>query len=103
MPHDVTLADFDPTLVKPSWLSTDVWDSILALSSFDGALEGLCAQIASDQSSWKDWYNKPTPENQYLPIKQGSKTMRSLDKLLLIRCLRPDRYIMVYINFRHKS
>ncbi|XP_020899225.1 dynein heavy chain 12, axonemal [Exaiptasia diaphana] len=90
--HGVSLSDFDPTLVKPSWLSADIWDSILALSSFDGALEGICAHIAGDPSAWKQWYNSPTPENQQFPVKEGSKTLKNFDKLLLIRCLRPDRF-----------
>jgi len=93
MAHGVSLSDFDPTLVKPSWISSDIWESVLAMSSLPGSLEGICAQIAADPDAWRQWYNSAAPENQPMPIKSGAKPLKNFDKLLMMSCLRPDRLV----------
>ena len=36
----LTLEDFDPTLLTPSWIPPDRWQSLLSLSTLPGPLEG---------------------------------------------------------------
>ena len=99
----LTLADFDPTLLTPSWVSPDRWQSLLSLSTLPGPLEGLCTKVASDPK-WQEWYNHDRPESLSFPgidednekgdqeeDEQTQDSMTDFHGLLILRCLRPDR------------
>ena len=100
----LSLADFDPTLLTPSWVPRDRWQSLLSLSTLPGPLEGLCTKVASDPK-WLEWYNHDRPESLDLPgideeehqenkmieNEQAQDTMTDFHGLLILRCLRPDR------------
>ena len=102
----LSLADFDPTLLTPSWVPRDRWQSLLSLSTLPGPLEGLCTKVASNPK-WQEWYYHDRPESLDLPgidqdgdgrqekelieNEQTQDTMTDFHGLLILRCLRPDR------------
>lgn len=103
---NLSLADFDPTLLTPSWVPSDRWQSLLSLSTLSGPLEGLCTKVASNPK-WQEWYYHDRPESLPLPgVDQGKEThqenevneeepsedaLTDFHGLLILRCLRPDR------------
>ena len=90
------LSDFDPTLLQPSWVAQESWELVLAVSSLKGPLDSICTHIASNPGPWRDWYESERPEVQPLPIEsedlEAAPTLTTLDRLLMIRCLRSDRF-----------
>ncbi|XP_066025345.1 uncharacterized protein [Pocillopora verrucosa] len=90
------LSDFDPTLLQPSWIPKESWELVLAVSSLKGPLDGICTHIASKPGPWRDWYENERPETRQLPIETGdtddATSLSAIHKLLMIRCLRSDRF-----------
>ncbi|XP_020627063.1 dynein beta chain, flagellar outer arm-like isoform X2 [Orbicella faveolata] len=97
------LSDFDPTLLQPSWIAQESWELIMAVSSLKGPLDSVCTHIASNPGPWRDWYESERPEAQPLPIEsedaEDSPTLTALDRLLMIRCLRSDRFERAMLIF----
>lgn len=86
------LSDFDPTLIQPSWIAHEAWELILVVSSLKGPLDSICTHIASNPGPWRDWYGSERPEAQPLPIETEGTEENAIHKLLMIRCLRSDRF-----------
>ena len=64
----LSLADFDcDDAVPPSWLPTDKWEDILAVSVLPGPLDSLCVSMARDADAWENWYHSDKPEDELLP------------------------------------
>ena len=63
----LSLSDFDCDLDPPSWMPTDKWDDILALSVLPGALDSLCVKMAESSEEWHTWYKEPYPDMVPLP------------------------------------
>lgn len=75
------------------WLSESSWARLKAieedLSPHDSVFENLTEKIASDAEDWEDWYNNPNPEMKAMP--GDYKGLGEVQRLLLLRVLRPDR------------
>lgn len=75
----------------------------MAVSSLKGPLDSVCTHIASNPGPWRDWYESERPEAQPLPIEsedaEDSPTLTALDRLLMIRCLRSDRFERAMLIF----
>ena len=48
---------------------------------------------------FKDWYNELTPEDVKLPLDWKKLDSMLFKKLLVLRCLRPDRITVAMTNF----
>jgi len=48
---------------------------------------------------FKDWYNELLPEDQKLPLDWKKLDNMPFQKLLVLRCLRPDRITIALANF----
>ncbi|XP_015758877.1 PREDICTED: dynein beta chain, ciliary-like [Acropora digitifera] len=86
------LSDFDPTLLQPSWIAQEAWELILAVSTLKGPMDSICTHIAANPVPWKDWFSSERPETQPLPVETEGAELSALHKLLMIRCLRFDRF-----------
>lgn len=64
------------------------WGGIKALSNMD-QFNGLEKDIEGYQKRWRNYVELENPENEKLPGEWKSKT--SVQRLCIIRCLRPDR------------
>uniref|UniRef100_A0A672GEB4 Dynein axonemal heavy chain 11 n=1 Tax=Salarias fasciatus TaxID=181472 RepID=A0A672GEB4_SALFA len=71
-----------------SFLSAHAWAVIKAISSYDG-FGGLDREIESSPKRWRKIVESSCPENERLP--QDWKNKSSLQKLIILRALRPDR------------
>nr|XP_039248070.1 LOW QUALITY PROTEIN: dynein beta chain, ciliary-like [Styela clava] len=97
----LSLQDFECQAPVPTWMSEDHWEDLLAFSVLPGPLEGICVQVAECADNWREWYECTQPEAVNLPMRtvenqkaeDGSETYSDFHKLLLIRTLRPDRFL----------
>jgi dynein heavy chain len=77
---------------KPKWLSDPAWIKVLALGDMD-EFRKLVEDIAEPSSTgrFKEWYDMLTPESEKLPLDHGSLDKEPFKKMLVVRCLHPDR------------
>ncbi|CRG99093.1 dynein heavy chain, putative [Plasmodium relictum] len=81
------------------WLSDDCWENILLLSKFK-EFENLSTNIHIDaQHKFKQWCSEIQPEICKLPLEWKKLNNYSFKKLLIIRCLRPDRITVTLENY----
>ncbi|XP_050440794.1 dynein axonemal heavy chain 2-like [Adelges cooleyi] len=74
---------------KPDWLPLKCWKDVLALKHLS-AFRGIEKSFELCSSKWNQWYTSCNPENLEL-IGDWNGKCNSLQRMLLIRCLRPDR------------
>ncbi|XP_039757462.1 dynein beta chain, ciliary-like [Pararge aegeria] len=71
-----------------SWLSNNAWGGIIALSKMD-AFENLDKDIEGATKRWQKYTDGEAPERDKLPGEWKNKS--SLQRLCILRALRPDR------------
>ena len=81
----------------PGWLSEKAWDNIIELDKLLN-FHGISQSFETAPQDWKLWFLDERPEEALLPGEWQSKTAESyLQRMLIVRCLRPDRVVfMVY-------
>lgn len=88
--------DIENTLID--WLPNQAWFSVNKLIEIDG-FENFASNMEKEAPTrFKDWYMDPEPENMKLPLEWKKLDTMPLQKLLVMRCLRPDR-LTVSINW----
>ena len=70
------------------WLPAPAWAAALALSEVEG-FAGLAADMEASARRWKDWVSCARPEEEPLP--GDWKRLPLLDRVCVVRALRPDR------------
>ena len=80
----------DSPVAAPPWLKPAAWTSILAMSEAVEGLERLSADVEAGGKRWKDWYECEHPESERMP---GEWRGGELAKLLVVRVMRPDRFL----------
>lgn len=81
------------------WLPNISWDSIQALINLE-EFRNFAHQLEKEAPNrFKDWYNELSPEDQKLPLDWKRLDTMPFKKLLVIRCLRPDRMTISLNNF----
>ncbi|KAI8914343.1 dynein heavy chain and region D6 of dynein motor-domain-containing protein [Gorgonomyces haynaldii] len=78
------------------WLSTPSWAMVKALSSLE-QFKSLASDIEGSAKQWKKYCENEAPENEKLP--QEWKNKNALQKMCILRCLRPDRMTYAVKNF----
>jgi len=78
------------------WMPDGTWYAANALVKLEG-FENLTNDLVSSAKRFKEWCDLEAPENEKLPLEY--KSLPELQKLCLIRCLRPDRMTVVTENF----
>ena len=81
----------DPGNMGPlqEWLSESIWPRVKALEDIQ-RFKGLGDNIQSESEEWNAWFDAEKPENAALPG-DYEKTLSPLDKMILLRAMRPDR------------
>ena len=69
----LSLADFDYKGEPPSWLPTEKWEDIMAISVLPGPLDSLCVHLAKESEAWKAWYHSEKPETEPVPLSKDNK------------------------------
>nr|XP_006252735.1 dynein axonemal heavy chain 12 isoform X3 [Rattus norvegicus] len=81
----------------PNWLQDKSWEEICRASElpvFHGLREHFCNHIRE----WEDIYNSKEPHNMKLP-ESMDKTLNELQKIIILRCLRPDKITPAITNY----
>ncbi|XP_028992896.1 dynein axonemal heavy chain 7 [Betta splendens] len=80
-----------------TWLSKKSWDEICRLDDME-CFKGLRHDMTRLSSEWKKVYNSPNPHQTPFPDEWQEK-LTQFQKMLVIRCLRPDRIIPMVQEF----
>ncbi|XP_008202999.3 dynein heavy chain 3, axonemal [Nasonia vitripennis] len=83
---------------SPDWLSDKSWSEITRASELKG-LENLNDSFVKNISKWKTYYDLQNPQDSPLPEPYQNESEDSLKKLLLLRCIRPDKLVLAIRTF----
>ncbi|KAJ3023806.1 hypothetical protein HKX48_000940 [Thoreauomyces humboldtii] len=78
------------------WLADSAWGMVKALSNME-VFRSLSSDIEGGSKQWKKYCELEVPESEKLP--QEWKNKSALEKLCILRCLRPDRMTYAVSNF----
>ncbi|XP_076016721.1 dynein axonemal heavy chain 11 [Genypterus blacodes] len=79
-----------------TFLSPHAWGAIKTISTMEG-FSGLDRDMESSSNRWRKIVESKCPENERLP--QDWKNKSSLQRIIILRALRPDRMTYVLRNF----
>lgn len=100
--HNTKLKPLQPlpsTDTRPRWLTERQWYQVLTLSTVEPFCE-LPEHMITYDKLWRVWYITEQPESGSLP-KKMDRQIRGVAKLILINCLRSDRFdeaSMLYVE-----
>ncbi|CAO2583041.1 Dynein axonemal heavy chain 3, partial [Lemmus lemmus] len=80
----------------PEWLSEKSWGEIVRASSLP-RLKGLMEDLGQNIKEWKHIYDSPWPHEEILP--SPWKFLQTLEKMVILRCLRPDKMVPAVQDF----
>ncbi|KAK9823872.1 hypothetical protein WJX72_006072 [[Myrmecia] bisecta] len=79
------------------WLTEAAWDNLTQLDHLPN-FKGLLDAFESGLDEWEEWYRAAEPEATELPGEWESKC-NELQRMILVRCLRPDRVIFAATSY----
>jgi len=81
------------------WLTSEAWGRVQRLIDLD-EFKLFAQNMEKDAPSrFKDWYNELQPEDAKLPLDWKKLDTQPFKKLLVLRCLRPDRITSALTSF----
>ncbi|NXK27218.1 DYH3 protein, partial [Arenaria interpres] len=80
----------------PDWLSDKSWAELVRASSLTN-LHGLMEHVKENFSKWKVIYDSVRPHEEAFP--DAWNTLMGLDRMAILRCLRPDKIIPAVQEF----
>lgn len=81
------------------WLPDTAWNMVQALSQLD-EFKTFAQNMEKDAPTrFKDWYNELAPEDVKLPLEWKKLDSTPFKKLLVLRCIRPDRISVALTRF----
>nr|XP_055065627.1 dynein axonemal heavy chain 11 isoform X2 [Misgurnus anguillicaudatus] len=83
-----------------SFLSLQAWGAIMSLSMLD-AFRGLDRDVEGSAKRWRKLVESECPERERLPQDWNNKT--PIQKLIILRAIRPDRMTYALRNFIEES
>ena len=86
-----------PPNPDPNWISEKSWNEICRLSALP-AFENLSVDFGKNAEGWRELYDSREPHEIALPGKWNSQ-LSTFQKLLVLRCLRPDKMVPALQNF----
>lgn len=91
-----------PNPLKKDWLPDLAWYSIQKLIEIEG-FEQFAQNLEKESPArFKQWYDDLQPENEKLPLEWKKLETMPFQKLLVLRCMRPDRLTVALDNFIRK-
>ena len=89
----------DPGNMGPlqEWMPENIWRKVKALESMP-RFRGIGDSMQSDSDDWGAWYEVEKVEGAEIPGEFKEK-LNSLDKLMLLRAMRPDRLVNSLTSF----
>jgi len=82
----------------PEWILDNAWDNITEMDNRLASMRNISSAFEQNTQDWHKWYKNPTPEEAPLPGEWENKC-NELQRLLLIRFLRPDRVVFAVSTF----
>ncbi|CAF0871195.1 unnamed protein product, partial [Didymodactylos carnosus] len=99
-----------PSIKKPQWLDESKWFDLCSLTQLfsDQDLLGQLSRVIMtneiESKQWEEWYDEPqTKTIPNLKINGEEKVLNEFEKLLLIRILRPDYYLLSLTDYVFKE
>ena len=86
----------NPNPLPASWLPVKAWDEICRLDALS-TFTGLRANVSERIMDWKVVYDAAKPEEAIFP--DGFETLSNFHRLLMMRCLRPDKVVPMVQTF----
>uniref|UniRef100_A0A286Y084 Dynein axonemal heavy chain 3 n=1 Tax=Cavia porcellus TaxID=10141 RepID=A0A286Y084_CAVPO len=80
----------------PEWLSEKAWAEVVRASSLP-KLKGLKEHVEQNTEEWKLIYDSTWPHEETFP--EPWKLLEGLERLVILRCLRPDKIIPAIRDF----
>ena len=80
------------------WLPNSAWQACQALGDLE-EFGKFCSDIVEAAPRFREWYNHVTPETEKLPLDWASLDRTPFQKMLVVRCLRPDRMTTALMSF----
>lgn len=80
-----------------SWLTEKSWDEICRMCDFK-VFQGFRDDFIRNNKEWRLIFESKEPQKQILPSPWNEK-LSDFQKMLVIRCLRPDKVIPLVTNF----
>jgi len=81
-----------------NWLSKSAWELCLALSDIE-EFNKFSSDLIEASPRFREWFNHITPEQEKLPLDWAGLDRLPFQKMLIVRCLRPDRIATALTNF----
>jgi len=83
---------------SPQWMKETAWDNITEMDKNVPKFSGLVNSFESENRDWNFWYTDPKPETADLPG-EWQNSCNELQRMLIVRALRPDRVGFVVTSF----
>lgn len=89
----------DPGNMGPlhEWMDENIWKKVKALESMP-RFKGIGDSMQSDSDDWETWFEVEKVEEADIPGSFKEK-LNSLDRLMLLRAMRPDRLVNSLASF----
>jgi len=81
------------------WLPDKAWYSVQKLIEIEGYEQFSNHLSKETPKRFEDWYNDLAPEQKTLPLEWRSLDQKPFKKMLIVRCLRPDRVTTALLEF----
>ncbi|SCP04556.1 dynein heavy chain, putative [Plasmodium ovale] len=92
--------NMEKKIMNKSFISEELYEDCKNLENLKD-FEKLTESFENDSMSWKQWFLSEKVENEELPRKYNS--LKDFSKLLLIRVLRKDRFLIALKNYIKKN
>ena len=81
-----------------TWLPKSAWESCLALCDLE-EFNKFSSDLVEAAPRFREWFNHITPEIEKLPLDWAGLDRVPFQKMLVVRCLRPDRIAVALLDF----